>query len=469
MKKITTAILLLATGITFAQSPCTGGTADTFPCSGYDLQSRISNGTMGASGANDSWGWTDPQDGKEYAIVGLTNGTAFIDVSDPVNPVYLGKLPTHTDSSIWRDVKVYDNHAFIVSEAGGHGMQVFDLTRLRNVASPPTTFTNDAHDNSFGSAHNIAINEDTGYAYPIGSSLFSGGPIFINIQDPTNPVFEGGYATDGYTHDAQIVTYNGPDTEHAGKEIFIGSNADELVIVDITDKSNPVQLGSTDYPNVGYTHQGWFTEDQRYFLLGDEGDEFDFGFNTRTVVFDLSDLDNPLYDFAYEGDTAAVDHNGYVVGDKFYLSNYAAGLRVLDISDIENGNITLDGYFDTYPSNNSANYSGSWNVYPFFASENIVITGDAGMTLVKASGSLSTEDFEQTKFSLFPNPATDRLTVSSTEEGIARVEIFNVLGQKVLDNTYASRLSETINITSLNTGMYLVTINNTTTKRLVVK
>ncbi|GAB5398612.1 MAG: hypothetical protein Aureis2KO_01970 [Aureisphaera sp.] len=468
MKKITSAFMLLATSIMLAQTPCEGGIAGAFPCDGYDLQGRITNTTMGAGGANDSWGWTDPQDGKEYGIIGLTNGTAFIDMSDPTNPIYLGKLPTHTSSSTWRDVKVYQNHAFIVSEAGGHGMQVFDLTRLRSVASPPETFTEDAHEDSFGSAHNIVINEETGYAYPVGTSLFNGGPIFLNIQDPTNPIFEGGYSLDAYSHDAQMVVYNGPDTEHVGKEIMIGSNANEVVVVDITDKTNPIPLASTNYPNVGYTHQGWFTEDQTYFILGDEGDESDFGFNTRTIVFDMTDLDNPLYDFAYLGDTAAIDHNGYVVGDKFYLSNYSAGMRVLDISDLANDNITLLGYFDTFPANTNTNFSGAWNVYPFFASGNIVISGDAGFTIVKES-TLGITDLDQNLFSIYPNPATNRLTVSSDSEGIAKVEIFNVLGQRVMENTYTSSLSETINISSLNTGMYLVKINNSTTKRLVVK
>src|SRR5690606_98747 len=99
-----------------AQTPCENGMAGQYPCDGYDLQSHISLSGMNASAGNDSWGWTDPQDGKEYAIMGLDNGTAFIDISDPINPIYLGKLPTHTSSSTWRDIKVYNNYAFIVSE-----------------------------------------------------------------------------------------------------------------------------------------------------------------------------------------------------------------------------------------------------------------------------------------------------------------------------------------------------------------
>ena len=148
-------IAFFATVLTFAQTPCEGGFADGFPCNGFNLQSHISLGEMNASGGNDSWGWTDPDNGKEFALIGLDNGTAFIDVSDPVNPVYLGKLPTYTSSSIWRDIKVYNNYAFIVSEAGGHGMQVFDLTRLRSVANPPQTFDEDAHYGLIGGVHNI--------------------------------------------------------------------------------------------------------------------------------------------------------------------------------------------------------------------------------------------------------------------------------------------------------------------------
>ncbi|MEZ4778268.1 MAG: choice-of-anchor B family protein [Flavobacteriaceae bacterium] len=380
-------LVLLFPFFTIAQTPCTGGMAGPYPCDGYFLQSQLDLNDLNAGSGNDSWGWTDPLDGKEYALMGLRNGTAFIDISDPVNPIYLGKLPTHTSNSTWRDIKVYNNYAFVVSEASGHGMQVFDLTRLRSVASPPETFTEDAHFNGFGNAHNIVINEDTGYAYPVGTSFFNGGPWFINIQDPLNPVSEGGYSMDDYSHDAQVVTYNGPDTDYTGREILIGSNEIEVVIVDVTDKANPQHISSISYTNVGYTHQGWFTEDQRYFILGDEVDELNNGFNTRTIIFDFDDLDNPQFHFEYTGTSSAIDHNGYVVGDKYYMASYRAGLRVIDISDIANGNMSEIGYFDSYPNNNNANFDGAWSVYPYFGSGNIVISDiDRGFFLVKSNG-----------------------------------------------------------------------------------
>jgi choice-of-anchor B domain-containing protein len=409
MKHLLLPIFFFITMLSFSQTPCSGGSAGPYPCSGYDLMSAIGLNEMNAGQGNDSWGWTDPSNGKEYAIVGLDNGTAFIDISNPTNAVYLGKLPTHTNSSTWRDVKVYNNHAFVVSEAGGHGMQVFDLTRLRNVVSPPVTFTEDAHFDGFGSAHNIVINEDTGYAYPVGANQFNGGPIFINIQNPLNPIQEGGYGMDSYSHDAQIVTYCGPDPDYHGSEILIGSNENQVIIADITDKSNPVSISSVTYPNTAYTHQGWFTEDQNYFLLGDEIDEIDFGGNTRTIVFDFTDLDNPSLSFEYTGPTEAIDHNGYTKGTKYYMANYRAGMRVIDISDIANGNITEEGSFDSYPNNNNASFSGAWSVYPYFESGNIVISDmQRGFLLVRATSNDTTP----------PNAVCGNATVSINVQGI---------------------------------------------------
>ncbi|HAT67514.1 MAG TPA: regulator, partial [Flavobacteriaceae bacterium] len=269
-----------------AQIPCENGFAGSFPCDNYDLISQVPLSVMNSVKANDSWGWTDPIDGKEYAIICLNEATAFIDISDPLNPLYLGQLPGNSpDHMTWRDAKTYNNYVFIVSEDSNHGMQVFDLTRLRNVTNPPEIFSADALYSGFGSSHNIAINEETGFAYVIGSSTFQGGAHFIDISDPINPIGVGGYENDGYTHDAQIVIYNGPDTDYQGQEIMFASNETEVAIVDVTNKSNPITIATIDYTNVSYTHQGWLTENQRYFLLGDETDEIDFGNNSRTMIF----------------------------------------------------------------------------------------------------------------------------------------------------------------------------------------
>ena len=365
-----------------AASLCENGFAGVFPCNDYDLISNIDLTTFAASKGNDSWGWTSPS-GKEYVLMGLSNGTGFVDISTPSEPVYLGKLPTNTTNSNWRDIKVYNNYAFVVSEAEGHGMQVFDLMKLENVTSEQV-FAADAVYTEFGNAHNIVINEQSGYAYAVGTGTFEGGPHFINIQNPLQPVAAGGYSMGSYSHDAQVVIYNGPDADHQGKEILIGSNTDELVLVDISDKNNPQEISTISYANVGYTHQGWFTENQQYFLLGDELDEVNFGFNSKTLIFDFTDLDNPQLHFEYVGPNGSIDHNGYVKGDFYYLANYTSGLRVIDLSNIGNQVMTEVGFFDSFPANNDPIFRGSWSVYPYFDSGNIVISDiTGGMFIVK--------------------------------------------------------------------------------------
>lgn len=366
---------------------CENGMAGEFPCNNYDLMAHITLSEMAATAGNDVWGWTDSTTGKEYVLMGLNNGTGFIDISDPLNPIYLGKLPTATFNSPWRDIKVYNDYAFIVSEANNHGMQVFDLTKLRNVTNPPQTFSSDTNYTGFGHSHNIIINEAAGFAYAVGTNIFDGGPHFIDIQNPLNPIAAGGYSNDGETHDAQVITYNGPDTDYVGKEIFVGSNGSEVVIVDVTDKENPRNISTLSYPDVGFTHQGWFTEDHRYFIVGDESDETMLGIRTRTIILDFTDLDNPIFKAAYLGPTRAIDHNGYVKGTLFYLANYTAGVRFIDISAIDNNGLNEVGFFDTYPENNSANFNGVWSVYPYFESGNIAISDiDRGLFIVRKTG-----------------------------------------------------------------------------------
>ena len=372
---------------------CENGMAGIYPCNGYDLLGRITLSDFDASRGNDVWGWTDATTGKEYALMGLDNGITFVDISDTENLLYLGKLPTASVSDSWRDIKVYQDHAFIVADNrfgdDTHGIQIFDLTRLRDVVNPPQTFESAAQYTGLGRAHNIVINEDTGYAYVVGTNrgdAFSGGAHFINIQDPKNPVAAGGYADNGYSHDAQVVTYNGPDTEYSGKEIYIGANEDQVIIADVTDKDNPLEIATVLYPDIEYTHQGWFTEDQRYFILGDERDEFVLGFKSRTLIFDLTDLDNPELFHTYLGPTSAIDHNGYVKGNEFFLANYTAGLRVLDISEIATKNVTEISFFDTYPENDTPRFDGVWSVYPYFESGKIVLSDvSGGLFVIKKS------------------------------------------------------------------------------------
>ncbi len=371
--------------------PCIDGLAGQYECNGYDLIGHLSLSELETEMANDSWGWTDSKTGKEYALVGTYEGTAFIDISEPVNPLYLGKLVSATEPSTWRDIKVFNDYAFIVSEAKDHGLQIFDLKKLREI-KVSTTFESDLVYNEFGAAHNIFINEKTGYAYILGNrDMYKGGPIFINISDPLNPILEGGYESKEYVHDAQIVIYDGPDEDYKGKEIYVGSHGSQssenlVVILDVTNKNDPKFISEITYSDAGYAHQGFFSENQRYFFLGDELDEVNFGTKTRTFIFDFTDLNNPFLSFINSGPTKAIDHNGYIKNNLFYLANYSAGVRIFDISKIENKSMEEVGFFDTYNKNNSTEFNGVWNVFPFFDSNNIILSDlNSGLFIIKSN------------------------------------------------------------------------------------
>ena len=364
-------------------SVCAGGMADIYPCENVDLMTYMPMASIGGGAGTDGWGWTDSLTGKEYILMGRSSGTSFIDISDAANPVYLGNLPTHTSNSDWRDMKVYGDHAYIVSEASGHGMQVFDLTQLRSVATPPVTFTETAHYPGFSNAHNIFINEDTGFAYAVGTSVCSGGLHMIDISAPTSPVVAGCFSADGYTHDVQCVTYTGLDTAYTGKEICFASNEDTITIVDVTNKAVPVQVSRSTYAGSAYTHQGWLTDDQRYFLVDDELDEQNFGHSTKTWVWDMADLDNPVLVGSHLSALPSIDHNQYIVGDLVYQANYQAGLRILKIEDLATADMCELGSFDVYPSSNGAAFNGAWNVFPFFASGIVAIHAIEGLAIVQ--------------------------------------------------------------------------------------
>jgi len=392
------------TAVTGEEAPCTDGATGPFDCSQVDLVAFVPLASLGADPGtilNDIWGWTDPVTGRDWALVGRSDATAFVDVSDPANPRYAGELPLTEGATenLWRDIKVYADHAFIVADgAGAHGVQIFDLTQLRDAAGPPVTFAETARYDGIASAHNIVINEETGMAYAVGSSMggqtCGGGLHMIDVRAPAEPVFLGCFADNttgrqrtGYSHDAQCVIYRGPDEDYQGREICFGANETALSIADVTDRDNPVAIARGEYPNVAYAHQGWLTEDHRHFFMGDEADEAQGGVDrTRTLIWDVADLDDPLLLKEHFAETGTIDHNQYVRGNRLYQANLMSGLRVLDISDVENP-IEI-GFFDTVPDDAGLPaFGGAWSNYPFFESGVVVVSSwSEGLFVLRPRG-----------------------------------------------------------------------------------
>ncbi len=388
---------------------CQDGKIGAFTCNNVELIAHMPTSALGGGRGvwvNDVWGWTDPATQRDYALVARRDGAAFVDVTDPSQPRLVGSLPRTAGSppSVWRDIKVIDNHAYIVADgSGAHGVQVFDLTRLRDARGAPRDFTPDTTYHEIYSAHNIVADTASKFLYVVGANSggesCGGGLHMVDARDPEQLRFAGCYNDRaganprGYTHDAQCLVYRGPDTRYTGHQICVGSNEKEINIADVTDKANPVVIGRNSYPNVAYAHQGWFDDAQRYFYMDDEEDEAaGLADHTRTIVWDLSELDDPVVATIYHGPVASSDHNLYVVGNRVYESNYGSGLRVLDISDRTAPREI--GFFDSAPLNHdepgfSATASGAWSNYPFFKNGLVVFTSvREGLFLVKVQEAL---------------------------------------------------------------------------------
>lgn len=371
-----------------AQTLCENGFAGQYACENVDLLAHLAPPSFGGGTTNEVWGWTDPLDGTEYVLLGKSTGVGFFDISDPVNPIYLGQLPTQTGNSLWRTLRTYQHYLFVGSEANGHGLQVFDLHRLRNVVNPPVNFTVDAHYNGFGRCHTLVIEEETGYLFACGTNTFSGGLHIVNIQNPLVPVIAGGYDLDGYTHEAQVMVYDGPDIDYQGHTIvfcYNGNNPANLTIVDATNPLDASTVSISFYPNSAYCHQGWLTPDGRHMLMNDELDEYNSIFNqTRTLVWNMEDLDDPFYMYDYLGPSEAIDHNLFIIGNIAFQSNYTAGFVMVDVRGLATQSMQQVGFFDHYPLNNDNIFEAEWMNYPFFESGVIPLTDiDNGLFLVR--------------------------------------------------------------------------------------
>jgi choice-of-anchor B domain-containing protein len=359
---------VLALLLPLCASPTPQGGAPTspgvqFPSDGVQLLSWIplSEFGGGSAGGNDCWGYTSPS-GSEYAIMGTSNGTGFVRIDDPGDPQIVAFIPGPV--SLWRDIKTYQSYAYAVSEGGG-GIQVIDLSAID---SDIVTHVNSVTSGGTLATHNVAIDEDSGYLYRCGGGG-RGLRIYRLHTNPQNPAYVGSWNT-RYVHDAQIVSMtSGP---FAGQELAYccnGNSSTGLDILNVTNKNNVTLVDHVSYTPAAYSHQGWLSPDRNYFYLGDELDESGSNF-TRTHIIDVSNPSSAQNLGYFTNQSTAVGHNLYTRGDKIFAANYRAGLRIFDASDPLNPVETA--WFDVWPTDDFAEYSGLWSCYPFFPSGTVI-------------------------------------------------------------------------------------------------
>jgi choice-of-anchor B domain-containing protein len=388
-----------------APTACTNGSVGAFACWNIDFLAQVTLAEFSTAPASASnlWGFVDRNDNREYAVVGERTGTTVFDVTNPASPREVGHVAGSL--SAWREVKVYQSldpvsgrfraYAYISTEGASGGLQVIDLTGLPNSVSLANTIVD------IGTSHTLYVSNvnyadgvplagQTAYLYLAGANVNGGAFRIYDLADPVTPrLVTTAPAGTGYMHDStSVLITDNRTTQCAGShnpcEIMVDFNVESVDLWDVTDKAAPVKLSATTFPTATFVHSGWWTEDKRHIIVHDELDELRRGINTQIYTLDIGDLRTPSIATSYSGPTTTTDHNGYAIGNRYYLAHYKRGLVIFDITNP--GNLVEVGSFDTYliPAANSAGTDGAWGVYPFLPSGTLLLSDiENGLFLLK--------------------------------------------------------------------------------------
>jgi choice-of-anchor B domain-containing protein len=356
-----------------------GGPPVTFASAGVQLQSWLTLTDLdpSATAANDIWAYVSPS-GREYALIGISNGTSVVEVTSPAAAQRVGSIAGPASS--WRDIKTYQHYAYAVSEGGG-GIQVIDLSQ---VDSGVVTLSGSVTTGGRAATHDVAVDAESGMLFRVGGGSSNDPPLGVRIYSLANPAVPAlvGEWHGRYCHDAQALTWT--EAPYAGVEVVFCFANDTTAggdpgveILDVSDPQNVAVIGSINlslppifsHPAL-YSHQGWLSPDRRYLYVNDEVDEGSLGTTTLTRILDVQDLANPTQVATFTNGNSARDHNLFTLGNRIFEANYRSGLRIYSAFDplapFESG------YFDTYPPDDDAHYNGLWGVYPFLPSGTVI-------------------------------------------------------------------------------------------------
>ncbi|GLX77710.1 hypothetical protein tinsulaeT_10500 [Thalassotalea insulae] len=481
-------------------TPCNNGFAGGFSCNNVNLLSHmpLSSFSIDAKAGSDIWGHVDLNTGKEYAIIGLDSGTSVVDVSNPSNPVEVGAIAGH--NVIWRDIKVYQffdpelnlwqSYAYVTLDGSNatstDNVTIIDLNNLPHSISlvEKNTTVYKAHNiyiSNVDHTLNIANSDAAPLLHLIGTDRKSGQYQNYALSNPRTITkltdnYSNSLSTGSrpYTHDgaSMMITDQRKDSDCVNADtfcsVFIDFNETEMLLWDITNSSQVTSLGKGTYSNPQYVHSGWSTEDNQYVFVHDELDEARLGLNTTLRVFDVNNLRQPTLTGTWTGPTNAIDHNGFVRGNRYYMSNYERGLTILDITDPVDPEQV--GFFDTFTVSNNASFNGAWGVYPFLPSGNILVSDINSGLYILEDNTLASEQgtiyFNSSDLDVLPgekvnvpirrsNASNDATSVSVNYEllsgsALSGVDYESTSGELTWDENINGIQSININVEQLN-------------------
>ncbi len=317
-----------------------------------DSVGHVDYAALHNTGLNDIWGYVD-ENGNEYALVGGKKGTGVVDVTDPSNPVEVFWEPGM--ESVWRDLKSFGDYAYVTTEAL-NGLLIVDLSPLPASTALTTNYYFGPTGQEWQSAHNIYV-DSLGYAYIFGANRGNGGVIILDVAtDPMNPI-EVGVFDDWYVHDGYVL----------GDTMYLAHINDGFIsIVDISDRSNPVLMGTKNTPS-NFAHNIWVSADGQYAYTTDE---LPYSYIT---AYDISDPANIVEVDRIQSSpgVGTIPHNAHVMGDFVITSHYSDGVVIHDATYPYN--LIEVGDYDTYPAQN-LDYDGCWGAYPYLPSGLLLAT-----------------------------------------------------------------------------------------------
>jgi choice-of-anchor B domain-containing protein len=451
MKKIfTLAFVLVSIQFCFAQ----------YPAQNISLLSNWFNAATPAEPVygikySGCYGWAAPN-GKEYAIIGSSQGTYFIDVSNPSNPVQCDYVPGRRANCIWREYRTYDKYCYMISDdSGPNSFQIADLSYL-----PDSVHI--VHDGTsiFERSHTIFIDGDKMYCGSVTTPTAYYSMAVYSLANPALPslirTLNQDYSTPGTVHDMLVRN----DT------VYASGGYDGLFIFKFTGTNFSLINSLTSYPSQGYNHSTAITPDGNTLVMADE---VPAALTVKTL--DISDLSNITILDEFQSNPGATAHNPYIMnGNRAVIAYYQDGLQVFDISDPSN--VVRTGYFDTHPQNGLNNgypspaYQGCWGAYTELPSGN-VIAGDMqnGLFMLDVTNALGIESQPVTAnaMNVYPNPFNSGLgiTISVIDPQEAVLEVTDITGRMVYSSS--AQLNKGINtmgidLPNASAGMYMIKV-----------
>lgn len=328
--------------------------------------------TMHNSDLNDIWGYTD-ENGNEYAIVGLMDGVSVCDVSDPANPTEIAYFPGM--NSIWRDIKVWGDYAYITTEAN-QGLEIIDLTPLPGSTALTSSLYTGPSGNQWDAAHNIYI-DDNGIAYIFGANRDNGGVIMLDVNTTPGTPIEIGTFDQWYCHDGYVKNDTGYFS-HINDGFFSIVDLNGFGTLGLTDV-----IGSLTTSSV-FTHNCWTSDDGNVLFTTDEKE------NGFIDSYDISNPANPIFLDKIQSSPGndVIPHNTYIKGNLAITSYYCDGVVVHDVSDP--ANMVEVANFDTAPDYSGNTFNGCWGIFPYFASNNLIASDiEKGLYVLSIASTLS--------------------------------------------------------------------------------